>query len=59
MLLKRGEGLAKRMNAEHHTHFGYFMAYICREMSTNKMSTVLPVGWISYIGVQFNNTADT
>lgn len=49
MLVKKGEGLAKRTISEHYTHFGYFKDYIGRELSADEMTTELFVGWITYM----------
>ncbi|WP_409305638.1 hypothetical protein [Peribacillus sp. SCS-155] len=49
MLVKKGEGLAKRTISEHYLHFGYFMNYIGRELSASEMTTELCVGWITYM----------
>lgn len=49
MLVKKGEGLAKRTIAEHYTNFRYFKDYIGRELSADEMTTELFVGWITYM----------
>ncbi|MDQ1146609.1 integrase/recombinase XerD [Bacillus sp. SORGH_AS 510] len=49
MLVKKGEGLAKRTIAEHYNNFGYFKDYINRELSTDEMTTELFLGWITFM----------
>lgn len=49
MLVKKGEGLAKRTLKEHHTHFGYFKDYIKREISADEMTTEMFIGWITFM----------
>jgi integrase/recombinase XerD len=49
MLVKKGEGLAKRTIAEHYNNFGYFQDYINRELSADEMTTELFVGWITFM----------
>lgn len=49
MIVKKGEGLAKRTISEHYAHFGYFKDYINREIGTEEMTTELFVGWITHM----------
>lgn len=49
MLIKKGEGLAKRTISEHYTHFGYFKDYVGKELSAIEMTTEVFVGWITYM----------
>jgi integrase/recombinase XerD len=49
MLIKKGEGLAKRTIAEHYNNFGYFKEFINRELSADEMTTELFLGWITYM----------
>ncbi len=49
MLVKKGEGLAKRTISEHYKHFEYFQTYVQRELSAEEMTTELFVGWITFM----------
>ena len=49
MLVKKGEGLAKRTIREHYNNFGYFKSYIDKELSADEMTTELFMGWITYM----------
>ncbi|WHY93735.1 site-specific integrase [Neobacillus cucumis] len=49
MLIKKGEGLAKRTIQEHYVHFGYFKDYIGRELTADEMTTDLFMGWITFM----------
>jgi integrase/recombinase XerD len=49
MLIKKGEGLAKRTFAKHYNNFGYFKEYINRELSADEMTTEIFLGWITYM----------
>ncbi|WP_210367888.1 site-specific integrase [Bacillus sp. REN3] len=49
MLVKKGEGLAKRTIAEHYKHFEYFRDYEQRELTADEMTTELFVGWITWM----------
>jgi integrase/recombinase XerD len=46
MLIKKGEGLAKRTIKEYY-NFQYFIDYIGRELSAKEMTTEVFTGWIS------------
>jgi integrase/recombinase XerD len=49
MLIKKGEGLAKRTIKEYYNNFQYFMDYIGRELPSKEMTTEVFSGWISYM----------
>lgn len=49
MLVKKGEGLAKRTISEHYKHFEYFRGYIQRELTAEEMTTEIFLGWITYM----------
>nr|WP_285890746.1 site-specific integrase [Mesobacillus subterraneus] len=49
MLVKKGEGLAKRTLSEHYKHFEYFRDYEQRELTADEMTTELFVGWITFM----------
>lgn len=49
MLIKKGEGLAKRTIKEYYNNFQYFMEYIGRELAAKEMTTEVFTGWISYM----------
>jgi integrase/recombinase XerD len=49
ILVKKGEGLAKRTISEHRKHYEYFMNYIGRELTADEMTTELFVGWITWM----------
>jgi len=49
MLIKKGEGLAKRTIKEYYNNFQYFMEYIGRELSAKEMTTEVFTGWISHM----------
>ncbi|MGD6854492.1 tyrosine-type recombinase/integrase [Bacillus infantis] len=49
MIVKKGEGLAKRTIAEHYAHFGYFKDFLNREITAEEMTTELFVGWITFM----------
>ena len=59
MLVKKGEGLAKRTIQEHYNNFGYFKTYIGKELSSDEMKTELFVGWITYMIEEMNYTPGT
>jgi integrase/recombinase XerD len=59
MLVKKGEGLAKRTIQEHYNNFGYFKTYIEKEISADEMTTELFVGWITYMIEEMNYTPGT
>jgi integrase/recombinase XerD len=49
MLIKKGEGLAKRTVAEYYTNYQYFVDYIGREMTASEMNSELFASWITYM----------
>jgi integrase/recombinase XerD len=49
MLIKKGEGLAKRTIKEHYNNFGYFKEFIKRELSADEITTELFLCWITYM----------
>jgi integrase/recombinase XerD len=49
MLIKKGEGLAKRTIAEHYNNFGYFKDYMNRELLSDEMTTELFMSWITFM----------
>lgn len=49
MLIKKGEGLAKRTVAEYYTNYQYFVDYIGRELSASEMTSELFASWITYM----------
>ncbi|WP_066307835.1 tyrosine-type recombinase/integrase [Bacillus sp. FJAT-29814] len=49
MLIKKGEGLAKRTIEGHYQNFGYFKDYMNAELSAEEMTTELFMGWITYM----------
>ncbi|MEH6991745.1 phage integrase SAM-like domain-containing protein [Neobacillus drentensis] len=49
MLVKKGEGLAKRTIREHYNNFGYFKDYINRELLADEMTTELFMCWITFM----------
>ncbi|MBV7509164.1 phage integrase SAM-like domain-containing protein [Bacillus sp. sid0103] len=59
MLLKKGEGLAKRTIQEHYNNFGYFKTYIGKEISAEDMTTEVFMGWIRYMIDEMNYTPGT
>jgi len=59
MLIKKGEGLAKRTIAEHYSNFEYFKGYIGRELSADEMTTEIFVGWITYMLEEMNYAPGT
>jgi len=49
MLIKKGEGLAKRTVAEYYTNYQYFVDYIGRELAASEMTSELFASWITYM----------
>jgi integrase/recombinase XerD len=49
MLVKKGEGLAKRTIAEHYKNFTYLKDYLRAEISASEMTTELFMEWITYM----------
>lgn len=49
MLIKKGEGLAKRTITDHYNNFGYFKDYIKCELLPDEMKTELFMDWISFM----------
>ena len=49
MLIKKGEGLAKRTIADHYNNFGYFKDYMNRELLADEMTTELFISWITFM----------
>lgn len=49
MLVKRGEGLARRTLEEHVKHFEYLIDYIGRDLSAEEMTTDTFTEWISWM----------
>ncbi|MFB3168475.1 hypothetical protein P5G62_015260 [Neobacillus sp. 179-C4.2 HS] len=49
MLIKKVEGLAKRMITEHYNNFGYFKDDIKRELLADERTTELFMGWITFL----------
>ncbi len=49
MLLKKGEGLARRTIEEYYVNYQHLMDYIGRELSAEEMTTELFVCWITYM----------
>ncbi|MDQ0154985.1 tyrosine-type recombinase/integrase [Robertmurraya andreesenii] len=49
MLVKKGEGLAKRTIEEHYTNFTYLKDYLNAELSADEMTTEVFMGWITYM----------
>lgn len=49
MLVKKGEGLAKRTVEEYYTNYRYLKDYIDKEISADEMTTGLFMGWIEYM----------
>src|SRR4051812_15868783 len=54
MLIKKGEGLAKRTVAEYYTNYNYFVDYIGRELSASEMTTEVFAAWITYMIDEMN-----
>ncbi|MDE3838633.1 integrase [Bacillus methanolicus] len=54
MLIKKGEGLARRTIAEYYENYKYFKNYVGRELSAEEMTTELFVGWIEYMLEEMN-----
>ncbi|WP_260631356.1 site-specific integrase [Neobacillus niacini] len=59
MLIKKGEGLAKRTITEHYNNFGYFKDYINRELLADEMTTELFMGWITFMRDEMDYTPGT
>lgn len=49
MLIKKGEGLAKRTIKEHYANFRYLKDYLGRELTAEEMSTDIFMGWITFM----------
>lgn len=49
MLMKKGEGLAKRTIEEYYVNYRYLMDYIGKELTAEEMTTELFVGWIEHM----------
>lgn len=49
MLIKKGEGLAKRTVAEYYTNYQYFVDYLGRELAASEMTSELFASWITYM----------
>jgi integrase/recombinase XerD len=49
MLIKKGEGLAKRTIAEYYENYRYFKDYAGRELSADEMTSEVFAGWITYM----------
>ncbi|WP_423410227.1 tyrosine-type recombinase/integrase [Heyndrickxia sp. MSNUG] len=49
MLIKKGEGLAKRTVAEYYTNYQYFVDFIGRELTASEMTSELFASWITYM----------
>lgn len=49
MLVKKGEGLAKRTIDEHYANYGYLKDYLQAELTAEEMTTELFMGWITHM----------
>ncbi|NMD69592.1 tyrosine-type recombinase/integrase [Bacillus sp. DNRA2] len=49
MLIKKGEGLARRTIDEYYINYRYLKEYIGREITAEEMTTELFVGWIEHM----------
>src|SRR4051812_34108355 len=49
MLVKKGEGLAKRTIDEYYQNYRYLKNYIGKELTADEMTTELFMGWIEYM----------
>jgi integrase/recombinase XerD len=59
MIIKKGEGLAKRTIDEYYINFGYFKDYIDRELSADEMTTELFLSWITYMLEEMDYSPNT
>ncbi|MEH7392184.1 hypothetical protein [Bacillus sp. JJ1474] len=49
MIVKKGEGLAKRTISEHYKNFSYLMNYLGRDLKADEMKTEVFTVWISWM----------
>lgn len=49
MLVKKGEGLAKRTISEHYTNYGYLIDFLQGELTAEEMTTEVFVEWITHM----------